>query len=144
MCIRDSTCGGDGNLLLNVGPMPDGRIEARQAQRLREMGKWLERNGESIYGTSGGPFLPGEWGASTCKGNTIFVHVFQWDGDTLTLPAISPRVESAHILGGAKIEFEQTDGGIDLHVESGFQDSVVTVIVINLDSPAFDIAPLSR
>ncbi len=102
------TCGGDGNLLLNVGPMPDGRIEARQAERLREMGKWLERNGESIYGTRGGPFMPGEWGASTCKGNTIYLHVFQWDGDSFTLPAIEPRIEAAHILGGAKVNFEQT------------------------------------
>lgn len=145
-CIRTLvlTCGGDGNLLLNVGPQPDGSIEARQAARLREMGDWLQRYGESIYGTRGGPFLPGEWGASTCKGYTIYVHVFQWDGDTFALPAIAPRVESAHILGGADVEFEQVDGGIKLRVDSAIQDPVDTVIVLTLDSPAFDIAPLSR
>ena len=47
--------GGDGNLLFNVGPMPDGRIEARQVERLREMGAWLKQYGESIYATRGGP-----------------------------------------------------------------------------------------
>ncbi len=53
------TCaGGDGNLLLNVGPMPTGEIEARQAERLKEMGAWLAKNGASIHGTRGGPFPP--------------------------------------------------------------------------------------
>ncbi|UCE47268.1 MAG: alpha-L-fucosidase, partial [Phycisphaerales bacterium] len=60
--------GGDGNLLFNVGPMPDGRIEPRQVERLREMGVWLEKYGQSIYATRGGPFKPGLWGASTHKG----------------------------------------------------------------------------
>jgi len=56
-CIRilASCAGGDGNLLLNVGPMPDGKIEQRQVDRLREIGVWLRANGESIYGTRGGP-----------------------------------------------------------------------------------------
>jgi len=138
------TCGGDGNLLLNVGPMPDGRIEARQAERLREMGAWLERNGESIYGTRGGPFLPGEWGASTCKENTIYVHLFGWEGESITLPAIEPRVESAHILGGLDVQFAQTDDGIELYVGEVLQDAVDTVIALELDSPAFEITPLSR
>ena len=138
------TCGGDGNLLLNVGPMPDGRIEARQAERLREMGAWLRNNGESIYGTRGGPFLPGEWGASTCKGNTIYVHVFEWEGESITLPAIESRIVSARILGGAEVEFAQSANGIEVRVKKSLQDSVDTVLALDLDSPAFAIAPLSR
>jgi alpha-L-fucosidase len=59
--------GGDGNLLLNTGPLPDGRIEPRQAKRLREIGAWLKQYGESIYATCGGPFAPGAWGVSTHK-----------------------------------------------------------------------------
>ena len=51
-----NTVGGDGNLLLNVGPMPDGRIEPRQVERLREIGRWLAKYGESIYGTAAGRF----------------------------------------------------------------------------------------
>lgn len=138
------TCGGDGNLLLNVGPMPDGRIEARQAQRLREMGEWLERNGESIYGTRGGPFLPGDWGASTCKGNTIYLHVFDWEEETFNLPAIEPRITAARILGGPEIDFVQQPTGVELHAESALHDPVDTVIALELDSPAFDITPMSR
>ena len=59
--------GGDGNLLLNVGPMPDGRIEPRQVARLKEMGDWLKKYGDGVYGTRGGPFKPGPWGAATAK-----------------------------------------------------------------------------
>ncbi len=50
--------GGDGNLLLDVGPMPDGRIEPRQVAVLKQVGAWLDKNGESIYGTRGGPWKP--------------------------------------------------------------------------------------
>ena len=59
-CIHTliQAAGGDGNLLFNVGPMPDGRIEPRQVERLEEMGAWLDRYGEAIYGTRGGPFTP--------------------------------------------------------------------------------------
>ena len=68
--------GGDGNLLLNVGPMLTGAIDPRQAQRLREIGSWLERYGESIYGTRGGPLKPTKAYATTRKGNTVYLHVF--------------------------------------------------------------------
>jgi alpha-L-fucosidase len=61
------TAGGDGNLLFNVGPMPDGRIEPRQVERLMEMGRWLDQYGARIYATRGGPFKPGRWGAATCQ-----------------------------------------------------------------------------
>ena len=52
-----SCAAGDGNFALNTGPMPDGRIEPRQVERFREIGRWLEKYGESIYGTRGGPFI---------------------------------------------------------------------------------------
>ena len=54
-CIHTllQTVGGDGNLLFNVGPMPDGRMEQRQVNRLKEIGDWLKINGEAVYGTRG-------------------------------------------------------------------------------------------
>ncbi len=75
MLIRGA--GGGGNVLLNVGPRPDGVIDPAQANRLREMGAWLARNGESIYGTRGGPWKPTQAIVSTRKGNTVFVHVLR-------------------------------------------------------------------
>ena len=74
MLIR--CAGGDGNMLLNVGPMPSGEIAPEQVGRLKEMGAWLAKYGESIYGTRGGPFKPGgsasrpaKAGPSTCTFN---------------------------------------------------------------------------
>ena len=82
MLIR--CAGGDGNLLLNVGPTPTGEIAPEQANLLKEMGAWLAKYGESIYGTRGGPFKPGDYGVSTRKGNTIYLHICDWTDDVLT------------------------------------------------------------
>ena len=90
MLIR--CAGGDGNMLLNVGPMPSGEIAPEQVGRLKEMGAWLAKYGESIYGTRGGPFKPGRCGVSTHKGQTIYLHVQRWPGETLTLPAIPAKI----------------------------------------------------
>ncbi|MBN2506454.1 MAG: alpha-L-fucosidase [Verrucomicrobia bacterium] len=143
-CLRTLiTCaGGDGNLLFNVGPMPTGEIEPRQVERLREMGAWLGRFGESIYGTRGGPFKPGKWGASTFKGNTVFLHVFEWPADGLTLPAIGRRILSAKVLAGGAAEFTQTDAGIGIRVGRNGREPIDTVIALHLDGPAAAIPPV--
>ena len=115
---------GDGNFLLNLGPMPDGRIEPQQAMRFRELGTWLEKYGESIYGTRGGPFRspdemkrvqPGYygeftiagcdyWGGSTRRGNAIYLHILRWPSDVIMLPPIEPH-SIGHMdgAGGVKI-----------------------------------------
>jgi alpha-L-fucosidase len=144
-CVRTlvSCAGGDGNLLLNVGPMPDGRIEPRQADRLREVGRWLETCGPSIYGTRGGPFKPGPWGASTYRDKSIYVHVFRWPAEGLLLPAIGPKVVSAVVLTGGRAEALQDAAGIRLRVPAEFQKSMDTVIELRLDGPAAAIAPVS-
>ena len=79
------TVGGDGNLLLNVGPMPDGRIEPRQVEVLKRVGAWVDVNGESIYGTRGGPWKPTQQIASTRKGDAVYVHVLKAPRDTIQL-----------------------------------------------------------
>ena len=135
--------GGDGNLLLNVGPMPDGRIEPRQAERLKEMGDWLRKHGESIYATRGGPFMPGPWGASTRKGSRIYVHVMKWTGNTLELPALPARVVSARALTGGEVEFQQTESGLTLRMPSASQDDINTLIALELDKSAMEITPVA-
>ena len=137
-----ATAGGNGNLLFNVGPMPDGRIEPRQVARLAEMGAWLGRNGEAIYGTRGGPFMPGAWGASTRRGNRVYVHAFAWNDDTLRLPALPARVVSARRLAGGPVEMAQDASGITLRIPQGQQDPVDTLIVLELDRPATELAPV--
>ncbi|MRV72616.1 glycoside hydrolase family 29 [Duganella sp. FT92W] len=134
--------GRDGNLLLNVGPRPDGRIDAPQVERLREIGAWLGKYGQSIYETRGGPFLPADYGASTHRGNTVYVHVLDWKKDKLALPPIPARVVRASVLGGGKAGFTQTAQGIELSVAPAARDDMDTVIALELDSPAAAIKPV--
>jgi alpha-L-fucosidase len=137
-----STAGGNGNLLFNVGPMPDGRIEPRQVARLAEMGAWLKRNGEAVYGTRGGPFKPGAWGASTRRGQRIYVHAFAWDGDTLRLPPIPAKVLSARLLGAGQAAVAQDEGGITVRVPASSQDPIDTLIVLEIDRPSMGLSPV--
>ena len=133
--------GGDGNFLFNVGPMPDGRIEPRQVERLREMGDWLKKYGRSIYGTRGGPFMPGAWGASTHKGNSIYVHVLDWRVGTLTLPAIPKKVIGSSLLTGGTVTVKQTEESLEICVPESYRQELDTIVVLKLDGPAGEIPP---
>ncbi len=140
MIIRGA--GGDGNVLLNVGPRPDGMIDPAQAGRMREVGDWLAKYGESIYGTRGGPFKPGKWGASTRKGNRIYVHVLNWDGDSIELPAISARITSGKVLTGGSVEFKQTGAALTLTVAAHDHAAIDTLIALDINKPAMQIPAL--
>jgi len=145
-CLRTllRTVGGDGNLLFNVGPMPDGRIEPRQAERLREMGRWLAKYGRCVYGTRGGPFMPGRWGASTCRGDRIDLFVFEWSaGGPLPLPPIGTAIEKAENLSGGAVSAAPAEGGgILLSVPPEDRDPIATVIELTVAGKAFDIEPV--
>jgi alpha-L-fucosidase len=140
-CVRAlvSCAGGDGNLLLNVGPMPDGSIEQRQIDRLQEIGAWLTTNGESIYGTRGGPWKPAGYGVSTRKAQTIYLHVFHWTDDTVKLPNIAATIDRAHLLAGGEATVHQDEIGLTITVPPEEQDEVDTVIALELESSAMTI-----
>jgi len=135
--------GGDGNLLFNVGPMPDGRIEPRQVERLREMGDWLDKYGKSIYATRGGPFKPGPWGASTYKGSTIYVHVLNRPGEKLSLPPIPKKIIASSILTGGTATVKQTEESIEIFVPEAYRQELDTIVKLELEGPAGEIAPVS-
>jgi alpha-L-fucosidase len=124
------TCaGGDGNLLLNVGPMPSGEIEPRQADRLREIGAWLEVHGESVYGTRGGPWRPQPWGVSTRSDRTAYLHVLRWPAEEgVRLPSLGPRVVSARVLGGGEADVQATADGFEVRVPLRARKPIDTVV----------------
>jgi alpha-L-fucosidase len=124
---------GDGNLLLNVGPMPSGEIEPRQVQVLAEIGAWLKKFGESVYGTRGGPYRNGEWGGSTRKGNVIYLHILQWDNGRLTLPPLDARISRSYAITGEKVTVDQSANGITLTNRQGKQGSPDTIVKLELD-----------
>jgi alpha-L-fucosidase len=137
------TAAGDGNLLFNVGPMPTGEIEARQVERLKEMGAWLAKYGDTIYGTRGGPYKPTKSVASTRKGSTIYIHITAWPEETLALPALSAKIVSSRILTGGEATVKQTDGGIEIAVPKSDRQEIDTIVALELDKPAIEIAPMT-
>lgn len=125
--------GYDANLLLNVGPLPNGTIDPEQQRLLREMGAWLRQNGESIYGTRGGPLLPRDWGVTTQKGNRVFVHVLNWPDETLTLPGLGKKVVSARLLTDrTPIRFTENAFGLSLQIPKAKRDEVNTIVELTL------------
>ncbi len=140
MLIR--CAGGDGNLLLNVGPTPTGEIAAEQAGLLREMGNWLSKYGDSIYGTRGGPFMPGRCGVSTRKDKTIYLHIQQWPEDTLTLPAIPARILYSVALTGGQVKVTQENDVIEIYVPKASRHALDTIVALKLDQPARAIKPI--
>jgi hypothetical protein len=133
---------GDGNLLLDVGPMPDGRIEPRQVEVLKGIGDWLAKYGESIYGTRGGPFRNGTWGGSTRKGNAVYLHVARWERGGLRLPPVDARIVRTSVLTGGTALVSQTAQGILLRAPDPSRGEYETIIKLELDRPAEGIPPL--
>jgi len=140
MLIR--CAGGSGNVLLNVGPEPTGEIAPEQADRIKGMGTWLGKYGESIYGTRGGPFKPGKYGVSTHKDNTIYLHIQQWPGVTLTLPGIPAKILSSKALTGGNVTVKQTDDAIEVSLPTSDRHEMDTVITLILDGPAGNLEPI--
>lgn len=105
------------NLLLNVGPQPNGELPAAALQRMKEMGKWLKENGETIYGTEAGPFPAQSWGTTTRKGNRLFVHVMTAETSSILLPT-DMKIKDAFEYGSNKsVEFTHADGHILLNMK---------------------------
>jgi len=109
--------GNDANLLLNIGPRPDGTIQPEALERLRAIGEWTATYGPSIYGTRGGPIPPRDWGVTTQRGDTVFVHVLDWPDQLLTIPGLGRRVRSARMLASREaVAFTQAEGGVTLRL----------------------------
>ncbi len=89
---------GEGNFLLNVGPRADGIVPEEDASRLREMGRWMRTNGESIYGSQRCAFDGGIIGTTTAKDHTAYLHVFRWPGEEACIAGVDNEVKSARLL----------------------------------------------
>ena len=111
--------GRNANLLLNVGPEPSGKLPEEAVGRLREIGKWLQQYGETIYGTRGGEVEPHTWGVSTRKGNRLFIHVLDLADQALFVPLKYNKVKRAiEFKSGKKVKFTRVDGGITLQFDA--------------------------
>jgi alpha-L-fucosidase len=100
------------------------------------MGAWMAKYGETIYGTRGGPFVRAPWGASTCKGDTVYLHLLDPNLDTVKLPPIQQKILSNKVLTGGTATVQQTDSGIEVSVPKADRQEIDTIIELKLDDPA--------
>jgi alpha-L-fucosidase len=120
-----------GNLLLNVGPTPEGTIQQEFEERLLAIGAWLKTNGEAIYGTTYGPWQNLPFGRTTAKDNIIYLHVFQWPGGSLTIPAAGINVGKVTLLAGRRpLEFSQNGSSVVIKLPPDPPDPSVSVLSI--------------
>lgn len=123
-----SAAGRNANLLLNIGPRPDGQFPAEAIDRLKGIGEWMNKNGETIYGTRGGIVAPHEWGVSTQKGNTLYIHILDWKDKGLFLPIVGKKVVAAKMFAdNSSVGLVKTKGGIliELPYEPKGVDTIV-------------------
>lgn len=114
LALLTQTAAGGGNLLLNVGPHADGTIPEPSQRILREVGGWLARNSQSIRGSDRSPFTWTNWGRTTTRGRTVYLHVFHGTGAELCFAEIKNRVLTARFLGtGEPVAFEQRPAAAD-------------------------------
>ena len=122
--------GHDANFLLNIGPKPDGSIQDEFVTRLNEIGQWLTKNGETIYGTRGGPFTPRNWGAVTQNGNRLYVHVLDWPDEVLAIPAVSGDKSAKLYANGSPVAIQQVNGATLLTLPAAVRDPIDTIVVL--------------
>jgi alpha-L-fucosidase len=135
------TAGGNGNLLYNVGPMADGRVEQRQVKMLSEMGKWLMQYGVSIYGTRGGPYLPSKDLVATRKGSKVYIHLLKTNATNIALPNLptKQRLSSVRYLNGPLLAFQQDEFGISIPLTGKLPDLNNTVLVLDFVGDVTDV-----
>ncbi len=124
-----------GNLLLNTGPMPNGKIQPEHIERLTQMGDWMNRYGNTIYETKGGFIRPQSWGAITQKGHIYYIHILKKESDNLTL-AFPQNIKSARLLNaGQKVVWKQDKKTkqvtFDLNIPIDEIDTIIEVITKN-------------
>jgi alpha-L-fucosidase len=138
------TSGGDGNLLFNVGPKPDGTIEPLQVERLKEMGQWLNKYGYTIYETQGGPFKPTDWGVSTRKGNKIYLHILKWYGDSpaIEIPDIGMKIINCKLADGGEVKLTKKYGGYLIEFNGKDLKKISTVVELEVEGNVMDIKAL--
>ncbi len=108
--------GKNANLLMNVGPQPNGEIPDQAVQRLKEVGEWMKTYGETIYGTRGGMIPIHDWGVTTYKDRRLFVHILNLKDDALYIP-VNEKIKKAVLFKKhVSVKFKQDKNGVLLYL----------------------------
>jgi alpha-L-fucosidase len=127
------SAGYNANFLMNVGPMPNGKIQPEFVKTFQELGEWTKIYGETVYGTRGGPVPPRNWGVMTQKDNKVYVHILNWQDNTLAIPKLQKKIKSAIFFKDkTKVSFAETRESIIFKMPQFNQNELDTVIELEL------------
>jgi alpha-L-fucosidase len=130
-----------GNYLLNVGPNSEGEIPQPSVERLAQIGQWMKKNGDSIYGTTASPFPYLAFGRCTRKGHTLYLHVFNWPADGELKVPMTCDVDSARLLEGGKLKARQVDDHVVIAVPKDAPDKIDSVIALRIGGEPIIASP---
>ena len=130
-----NAAGRNSNLLLNVGPMPNGEIQSEFSDSLTKVGLWLQQYGHTIYGSRGNVMAPQPWGVATAKGKMIYVHLLNPTTEgQLFLPGVKQRINKATLLSeGTALKFKQQKDGVYINTENIPVDAFNTIIQLEIN-----------
>lgn len=126
------TAGMGANLLLNIGPQPDGRLPDAALNRLKEIGEWMRDNGETIYGTSASEFEAQPWGTSTTKGDTIYLHILDPQQREIFVPLNNRYITSAvRFSDKSPVEFNKSGTGYKIVLPTIDKDEIDCILELH-------------
>jgi alpha-L-fucosidase len=125
--------GYNSNFLLNVGPMPNGRIQAENIDTLKKVGQWMKQFGKTVYGTRQGPIAPRSWGVTTQKDNRIFLHVLHVEDNSLYIPVLDNKISAIKLFHNQQnVNFIENKSGTIIDIPAGTQNMPDIVFEIRL------------
>ncbi|MBS3771878.1 MAG: alpha-L-fucosidase [Bacteroidales bacterium] len=132
-----TTVSNGGNYLLNVGPTGKGEIPEASVRILKKVGQWMQKNSESIYGTTASPFADNRpWGRITRKGEKLYLHIFQWPEDQkLEIEGLNNVIRKAYMLVDKekKLDVKRNDDQIRISLPSDPADEINSVAVLEIE-----------
>jgi alpha-L-fucosidase len=130
-----NAAGRNANFLLNIGPMPNGKIQPEFTDTMAIVGAWVKKNGKSIYGTRGSSLPAQPWGVITKKDNTFYVHVMDMPSQPyIFIPELKEKVVKAVLLAnGTPVKYKQQPEGLFIFTDRIKADPDDTVIELTIN-----------
>jgi len=121
------------NLLLNVGPMPNGKIQDEHIESLKKIGKWVKQNGQTIYNTKRGPISPSDEIASTQDGNIVYIHLLDNNKSEYFIEGFKSKFKNISYLdSNKKVSYKKTKTGLHLILDKKEINSIDTILIMEL------------
>ena len=134
-----------GNFLLNVGPTAEGEIPAASMERLAEVGKWIDVNKESIYGTTASPFAYLSWGCCTRKDQKLYLHIFDYPTNGQLRVPMNNKIKKAYLLStpSKQLPVNKENKRSVIQIPKQAPDKINTVVVVEFEGePIITPSPL--